>query len=231
MLRELLTVFRGDNQPLAAMAENFRQMLALSLENTLFAGKLLFDQEQHAEDRSEIYKKDIQINKLERKIRKQVVAHLSFKGNIVNVPYCLMIFSLAKDAERLGDYAKNLTEIIEFRPGGLPTEDDRIQELNEIRKETEGAFSAASKVLESRDRELAQEYILAGRDVAHRCEALLARLARSDFEASTTTAAVLATRYYKRVGGHVINILSSVVMPLHKVDYYDESALLTNGDS
>ena len=215
MLRELLTVFRGDNRPLASMAENFRQMLALSLENTHFAGKLLFDQEQQAEDRSEIYKKDIQINKLERKIRKQVMAHLSFKENIVNVPYCLVIFSLAKDAERLGDYAKNLSEIVEFNPDGLPMDDDRIQELNEIRKETERAFSAAAEVLESRNRELAKEYILAGKNTARRCEVLLARLARSDFQASTTTAAVLATRYYKRVGGHVINILTSVVMPLH----------------
>ena len=36
---------------------------------------------------------------------------------------------------------------------------------------------------------------------------------------------MLATRYYKRIGGHVLNILSSVVMPLHKVDYYDEEEL------
>jgi len=36
---------------------------------------------------------------------------------------------------------------------------------------------------------------------------------------------VLATRYYKRIGGHVLNVLSSVVMPLHKVDYYDEDVL------
>ena len=36
---------------------------------------------------------------------------------------------------------------------------------------------------------------------------------------------VLATRYYKRFAGHVLNILSSVVMPLHKLDYYDEDEI------
>jgi hypothetical protein len=39
---------------------------------------------------------------------------------------------------------------------------------------------------------------------------------------------VLGTRYYKRIGGHVLNILSSVVMPLHKLDYYDESAVVAD---
>jgi hypothetical protein len=40
---------------------------------------------------------------------------------------------------------------------------------------------------------------------------------------------VLATRFYKRIGGHVLNVLSSVVMPLHKVDYYDEDEVQAHG--
>jgi len=207
------------------MTENFRMMLGLALDNTLDAGRLLFEQELKAEDRSAIYEQDIEINKLQRRIRKQVVAHLSFKGNLVNAPYCLLLHTLAKDVERLGDYAKNLTEITEFRAETYPN-DDKIKELREIRRETEEAFSAASKVLVRRDRELALHFILSGRDLAHRCDALLTRIAASDYDARTAATTVLATRYYKRIGGHVINILSSVVMPLHKVDYYDEDSIL-----
>ena len=33
---------------------------------------------------------------------------------------------------------------------------------------------------------------------------------------------VLLTRFYKRLGAHLLNILTSVVMPLHKLDFYDE---------
>jgi len=36
---------------------------------------------------------------------------------------------------------------------------------------------------------------------------------------------VLAARYYKRIESHLLNILSGVVMPLHKLDYFDEDAL------
>ena len=42
---------------------------------------------------------------------------------------------------------------------------------------------------------------------------------------------VLGTRYYKRIESHLLNILSGVVMPLHKLDYYDDAVLDTAGDS
>ena len=51
-------------------------------------------------------------------------------------------------------------------------------------------------------------------------------ISRSDHDASAITALVLATRYYKRLGGHVLNVLSSVTMPLDSVDYYDEDRLV-----
>ncbi len=75
----------------------------------------------------------------------------------------------------------------------------------------------------SSDRERAVELIRQGRDAAHRCDALCARIARSDYDAATVTVMVLGARYYKRIGGHVLNVLSSVVMPIHKIDYYDEN--------
>ena len=45
---------------------------------------------------------------------------------------------------------------------------------------------------------------------------------RNDDDACTATALALGTRYNKRIGGHVLNVLSSVVMPIHKIDYDDE---------
>ena len=58
-----------------------------------------------------------------------------------------------------------------------------------------------------------------------RCDQLLVELSKSEFSASETTALVLLTRFHKRIIGHSFNILSSVVMPLHKVDFYDEQFL------
>jgi phosphate transport system protein len=226
MLRELLSIFRSGN-PLSAMGENFARMLKLAYELTDKAGEIYFGKTATPEERTYIYKQDVRVNKLERKIRKQVVAHLSISGNTASVPYCLFLMSLVKDVERIGDYAKNLAEVVDIRPDPLP-DDEIVAELREIRAGVESTFEAASEVFAKSDHERAVELMSQGKDLAHRSDALIGIIARKDYDASTTTAVVLGTRYYKRIGGHVMNILSSVVMPLHKLDYYDEKAVVTD---
>ncbi len=223
MLRELLSIFRS-SEPLSAMGENFAQMLRLTYESTLRAGDMFFRMQATPEERTWIYQQDVAVNMLERVIRKQVIAHLSVRGNAASLPYCLLLMSLVKDVERIGDYAKNLSEVPEVHPQALP-DDEIVAELREIRAGVETAFAATSDVFTTSDRDRANELIRQGRDIAHRCEMLVDRIARSEYNAADTTATVLGTRFYKRIGGHVLNVLSSVVMPLHKLDYYDEDEL------
>jgi len=220
MFKELLSVFRSSD-PLRAMEKNFSGMLILSYEMVTSAGEMFFRGSASSQERTDLHRSDVRVNQLQRHIRKQVVAHLSVSGNRPDVPYSLLLMSLVKDVERIGDYAKNLADIHDIRSGAL-TEDEITLELQEIRRDVEGSFKALSVVFGSSDRERAVELIRQGRDAAHRCEALVARIAHSDYDAATVTALVLATRHYKRIGGHVLNVLSSIVMPIHKIDYYDE---------
>ncbi|NIM52129.1 MAG: hypothetical protein GTN78_08175 [Gemmatimonadales bacterium] len=223
MLRELLSIFRSD-KPLAEMGENFARMLKLAYEQTVAAGEIYFGMQAKPEARTQVYMQDVQVNKLERKIRKQVISHLSLRGTSPSLPYCLLLMSLVKDVERLGDYAKNLSEVTELRTDPLP-DDEIVAELREIRAGVEAAFAATAEVFAISDRESAVELIRQGRDVAHRCDVLVEKISRSSYDANTATALVLGTRFYKRIGGHVLNVLSSVVMPLHKLDYYDEKEI------
>ena len=59
-------------------------------------------------------------------------------------------------------------------------------------------------------------------DVFNYLAVLVLPIRHGDHDAATTTALILGTRYYKRIGGHVLNVLSRVVVPLDEVDYYDE---------
>ena len=223
MLREFLSIFRSDD-PLSAMGENFTRMLALTADMTRVAGDIYFAGAASAEERDHIYKEDVQVNKLERAVRKQVVAHLSIRRNTSDLPYCLFLVSLVKDVERIGDYAKNLTEVMDFRPGPLP--DDAITtELEQIRRRVEDRFRETPDVVGGSNRERAFALIQDGRTLAKDCEMLITRIADSDYDARTAAATVLGARYYKRIGGHLLNVLSSVVMPLHKVDYFDEDEI------
>lgn len=227
MLHELLRLFRPGN-PLSVMAEEFAEMLRIACDMTITAGKLFFGDAVAPDDAARLYRQDVRVNKLERSVRKQVVAHLSVSGNTPNLPYCLALLNLVKDVERIGDYAKNLSEVLEIRPGPLP-DDEIVAELREIRAGVERAFKATGEILADSDGERALELIRLGKDHAQRADRLLLRIAQSSYDPATTAALVLGVRYYKRFGGHLLNVLSSVVMPLHKIDYYDETEILGPG--
>jgi phosphate uptake regulator len=229
MLRDLLSIFKSSN-PLKARGDNFAEMLRLSHELTIKAGAMYFDKSAVPEDRTWVYERDIEINKLERLIRKQVIAHVSLGGNAASLPYCLALMSLVKDVERVGDYAKNLAEVVDVSPGPFP-EDDNTEELREIRNGVERIFAATAHVVDDSDDARAMELIHQGRDISRRADTLVARIARGDYDASTATGLVLGTRYFKRIGAHALNVLSSVVMPLHKLDYYDEHGPGTDTDT
>lgn len=222
MLSELLSIFRPGN-PLQAMADNFARMLELTREQTLKASEIYFRRSTSPEDRTQIRKMDVKVNKLEREIRKQVISYLSIRSTRAQIPYTLLLMSLVKDVERIGDYAKNLCEVVDFSTDPMP-DDEITAELRESRSFVESTFGSAAEIFAESDRERAIQLITEGRDLAKRSDALLQKIARSDYDASQTTAAVLGTRYYKRIGAHLLNILSSVVMPLHKLDYYDEDS-------
>lgn len=228
MLKELLSLFRS-NDAIAQMGKDFEEMLAASRELTLRASKVFWDEADGSEEPMEISKRDVAINKLERSIRRQVIAHLTLASGRRDVPYCLLLMSIVKDVERIGDYAKNLAEI--RHDGGAPVPDDKHgNELRDLRNVVEEAFRRSMGVFSISDSTAAAALMAELRAVNRRCDELIARVARSDYDAATTTSLVLGARYYKRIGSHILNVLSGIVMPLHKLDYYDEDQLELDPD-
>ena len=219
MFQELLGLFRSGSC-LHAMRDSFAEMLALTYQMTLSAGEMYFGKHVTPEERTRLYQRDVQVNMLERSIRKRLVVHLTVHETRCDVSYALLLMTLVKDLERIGDYCKNLSEVVDLQPEPLP-DGEIVRELRDIRKGVEDAFHALSQILSTSDRDQALHFIQRGREIAHRCDALITTISHSEHDA-TTTALVLGTRHYKRIGGHVLNLLTSSVMPLHKVDYYDE---------
>lgn len=223
MLKELLSLFRS-NDAIANMGADFEEMLAAAQQLTLRAGAVFWGEGDPDDAPLEISRSDVVINKLERSIRRQVIAHLTLAQGRKDVPYCLLLMSIVKDVERIGDYAKNLAEV--RRDGGAPVPtDEQGDELRTLRVIVEGTFERASNVFAESDSAAAAALMTELRAVNRRCDQLIARVAQGDYDAATTTTLVLGARYYKRIGSHILNILSGVVMPLHKLDYFDEESL------
>ena len=128
--------------------------------------------------------------------------------------------SLIKDAERVGDYLKNISEVPEL--GGAEIPDGPLKtELQEIIDLAVEMLKTTPDILATEDTERATDLLQVGRNTGKRCDVLLVELAKSNLTAAQTTSMVLLTRFHKRLGAHLLNILSSVVMPLHKIDFYD----------
>lgn len=229
MLSELVYLFRAD--PQAEVGERLALMLKRTQDMVAVAGQVLFGEEPARSHRDELYAWDHDVNQLEQEIRRWVLVHLAFPGVHPDLARSLVLISLVKDVERLGDYAKNLAEIVDIRSSPFP-EGRLLAELMEIRYHVETVHGACLGVFTDSqpDSEKVADIIQEARPTVRRCDALIRAVGRSSHDAATATAFTLAARYYKRICAHVLNVLSSIVMPLDKVDYH-ESQVHTSAHS
>ena len=226
MWSELKKIF-GSSDPTGKMTNELNEMLRITREMADKIRPHIMDSSVSLENRREVYKMDIEVNRLERSVRKRVITHLSTRRGHIN--YCLLMMSMVKDAERIGDYLKNVTEVSELGGVAIPQGDLR-DELVDLVGVAHMLFEVTPEILESQNAEAAMEAIEEGRAANKRCDQLLVQLSKSNLSASETTSMVLLTRFYKRIGAHLANLLSSIVMPLHKLDYYDEKELAVPED-
>ena len=226
MFKRLFSIVTGD-YPLEKAAGRFGTMLELAREMILEADAVYWGKELDPESRTALYDKDVRLNQLERKVRKAVITQLS--GAVPSdVPYGLLLMSLVKDVERLGDYAKNITEIAGMtHPDGSRTlpDDKIVGELKQISASICNLAKEAEAVYTKSDRDRARELTIEGRSISKRCDKLITTIAPADYPAAIAVDLTLGTRFYKRIQGHLLNLLSSVLMPLHKLDFYDESSV------
>jgi len=167
-----------------------------------------------------VYDRDQEVNKAERQIRKQLVEHLSFLPGS-DVPTCLVLMSVVKDAERIGDYCKNILEVARFIGEPL-ARGSQTDEFRAVIAELDACFEPVARSFEESNRELGRGMVTKTRSIAKRAEAIIDSLLEEDPPRRRAVAHTLLARYLKRVSMHLANITTSTVMPLHKLDFFDE---------
>ncbi len=203
------------------MISEMEQMLAEAVHMyhpsaEVLTGKRPLTEETHRM----IYQTDRKINQLQRKIRKQLVEHLIVAPGS-DVPICLILMSITKDAERVGDLCKNLLEVAEDLGGPLDGEKYEGQ-FGLILKETGELFQPTVEAFRTSDKQLGHDALEKGRQMAKKCDAVIKELMQDDLPCRKAVLFTLLARHLKRICAHLSNISSSVVMPLHKLDYFDE---------
>lgn len=228
MFRELIAAWRKTD-PLKEMFQSLISMIEAARWMFEKAWGCAVEGKVPPEVKDGIYRRDIEVNRTERSIRRRIVEHLSVQPG-VDVPACLVLMSVVKDAERVGDYCKNIMETTELMKKPL-AECPFFESFDQIRKEVQGLFTKTIDALANSNDVLAQDAIVEERNIGVRCESLIERLAGEEMPSKYGVPWALTARYMKRVAGHLSNIASGIVMPLHKLDYYDEKYLKPRQDA
>jgi phosphate uptake regulator len=171
-----------------------------------------------------LYRRDREVNELERSMRRKIIRHLTINPGS-EVAGCLMFMSLAKDAERIGDYCKNVFEVGVFFRRQLRVE-RYAKPLDEVRREVQAMFEQARQAIGQASEDTARSVIDRAGQIRRKCEDLIHQLLQEHHELDTDEAVAysLLARHYKRVTAHLSNICTAVVSPIDMLDFHDEPA-------
>jgi phosphate transport system protein len=218
MFKRVMELWKGKEYIKAVMGY-FRQMLDADQEMfTVVCRELLHNQDQpHLRDT--MYSVDRKVNSWEKDIRKRVIEHLSFNPGD-DVSMSLVLMSVVKDAERVGDYAKNLYEVT--RMLNKPIERESIPALFPLEEQILELFRLTKDAFLNSDLHKAQQCWRIKKTLNDECDEIIEHLAKSSRSANEAVCYSLISRYFKRIASHLTNIATSVILPVSELDYFDE---------
>jgi phosphate uptake regulator len=204
---------------LKRIEDKVRAMLAHDRHEFNLAMSALLGEASAASLNAELRATDQQVNRLEREIRRDLMVHASVFGGI-DTPAVLVYMSVVKDIERVGDYAKNLLDLA--RDGADLSKAPDADSWRELTAEVSQLVTDAGEAFTSSDADRARALTARGDDLLKRFDAGVSALVRADDPGQQAVARALTHRYLKRVVAHLMNLLSAVVMPLDRLDFFDE---------
>lgn len=216
----ILDLFKQDNWS-NYLVEKINEMLQLGSEMFDYTSGVLIEGKEDTDPQTLLYNRDKRINHLERKIRRRVVSRLSVHGSRADIPSALIFTNVVKDSERIGDYVKNVHEVVAMLPEN-PDRDLYKQWLGEPAEIIASLFSKTRQTFAKSDEELAGYVIKKAKAQGKQYEEMIREITTSDLPTQDAVCLVLALRFFKRLVAHMSNICSTVVMPVDMIDFYDE---------
>lgn len=209
----------GDAERLDRIEATLQQMIVDDLHAFELAMSALLGERSPHEVGPELRATDHGVNAAERDIRRELVVHASVLGAI-DTPAILIYMSIVKDIERIGDYAKNLFDLASDGVDlstGLYT-----GEITTLATEVPEFIRESAEVFNARDEERAKALLHRGDALLDRFDDRVSALVREEHPDGQAVAVALTHRYLKRIVAHAMNVLSAVVMPVDRLDYFDE---------
>jgi hypothetical protein len=207
---------KGGSKLIAAAFDDISQMLDDSEKMVELALAALLDNVPLEVDLDDM---DDRVDEGERMVRRTVLEHLSVNPRQELVS-SLILVSMVQDAERIGDFARGLGELIPLAQGprgGLYA--DRLRELS-------GAimplFALCREGFSTGDSKQASKVMSTWTALKPRMNSYVEDVANSDLPANMAVVYAIGARILRRIAAHLSNIASSVVQPYDRIRHGDE---------
>jgi Na+/phosphate symporter len=193
----------------SGMLQQSSQMLDHALEVLLDNAPLSLDLENM----------DDMVDEAERRVRRTILQHLAVNPQ-QDLVASLVLVSMVQDAERIGDFARGLVELVKMArsPRTGPFADELrafVARLRPLFPLTEHAFRKA-------DVDEAQQVVREHAVLREGLKDYRTRLAQSDLSADMIIVYAGAAQILRRVGAHLANIASTVIQPYDRIRHLDE---------
>jgi phosphate uptake regulator len=219
MLKELINAFRREDV-IKELSGKLARMLEASEWMFEQASNVLMKKAEWKELSDALYDRDREINHVEQDIRERILTHLAVGTTAADVAPCLAMMNIVKDAERIGDYCKNIFEIGRFYRDPWQHR-EYLEPLNEARQQVKDLFAPTREAFLAGDASQARSVLSVSATVSQTSDTIIQQLlSRHDnLLADEAVAYVLLARHVKRVACHLANIATSVISPVPMLDF------------
>jgi phosphate transport system protein len=216
----VLEFFKGNTQSgLSAVQATIVGMLRDGHDVFMAATDALFGGGQSKQTKREVRSTDKDINAAQRDVRRLLMVHAAV--NDTDLLLVLQYASIVKDAERIGDYAKNIYDLVRYGTNFETSEDSA--ELERYRDAVAQLILDAATAFEATDAEEAQRLIGKADEFLADYDDKVKESYNYDGPTGEAVARALYFRFLKRTTAHTMNVLTALVQPLDRLDYYDEA--------
>jgi phosphate uptake regulator len=171
-----------------------------------------------------IREQDKILNEMQQTVRKKVFEHLAVsKGS--GLLSGLVLTSVVIDIERIGDYTKNVGEVVTWMPGALDF--GQYGEIyDSVVERTRKLFAKTRAAFVDEDPAAARDHVEFYQGISYDADRLLKQIMESGAPDETvekrTLALVILLRYMKRVAAHLKNICTAVSNPFPRIGFRPE---------
>lgn len=191
------------------------QQSARMLDHSLAA---LLDNQQLEVDLDHM---DDVVDEGERMVRRTILEHLSVNPR-QDLVASLILVSMVQDAERIGDFARGLAEVVDL--AGSARQGPIADELRELCRRLRPLFEVCERAFRKDDVEEARRVVATHTELKREFIEFTRRVAASDLTADMAIVYASSARILRRIGAHLSNIASTVIQPYDRIRHGDEEA-------